>query len=105
MTETGKVFLRYLYKRFGWKVIHHRKKLFRIIHKRAFETSMKKLKFVIFTNAPCKGLNSNFSLSYEMFFCPMGFQFNRIHDIIFNGLDNIFADVGSIHMTYLLDIG
>ena len=60
MTETGKVFLRYLYKRFGWKVIHHRKKLFRIIHKRAFETSMKKLKFVIFTNAPCKGLNSNF---------------------------------------------
>lgn len=59
MTETGKVFLRYLYKRFGWKVIHHRKKLFRIIHKRAFETSMKKLKFVIFTNAPCKGLNSN----------------------------------------------
>ena len=32
-----------------------------------------------------------------MFFCPMGFQFNRIHDIIFNGLDNIFADVGSIH--------
>ena len=61
MTETGKVFLRYLYKRFGWKVIHHRKKLFRIIHKRAFETSMKKLKFVIFTNAPCKGLNSNFA--------------------------------------------
>ena len=59
MTETGKVFLRYLYKRFWWKVIHHRKKLFRIIHKRAFETSMKKLKFVIFTNAPCKGLNSN----------------------------------------------
>ena len=59
MTETGKVFLRYLYKRFGWKVIHHRKKLFRIIHKIAFETSMKKLKFVIFTNAPCKGLNSN----------------------------------------------
>ena len=63
MTETGKVFLRYLYKHFWWKVIHHRKKLFRIIHKRAFETSMKKLKFVIFTNAPCKGLNSNiFSL-------------------------------------------
>ena len=59
MTETGKVFLRYLYKRFWWKVIHHRKKLFCIIHKRAFETSMKKLKFVIFTNAPCKGLNSN----------------------------------------------
>ena len=59
MTETGKVFLRYLYKRFWWKGIHHRKKLFRIIHKRAFETSMKKLKFVIFTNAPCKGLNSN----------------------------------------------
>lgn len=59
MTETGKVFLRYLYKCFWWKVIHHRKKLFRIIHKRAFETSMKKLKFVIFTNAPCKGLNSN----------------------------------------------
>ena len=59
MTETGKVFLRYLYKRFWWKVIHHRKKLFRIIHKRAFEASMKKLKFVIFTNAPCKGLNSN----------------------------------------------
>ena len=59
MTETGKVFLRYLYKRLWWKVIHHRKKLFRIIHKRAFETSMKKLKFVIFTNAPCKGLNSN----------------------------------------------
>lgn len=52
MTETGKVFLRYLYKRFWWKVIHHRKKLFRIIHKRAVETSMKKLKFVIFTNAP-----------------------------------------------------
>ena len=64
MTETGKVFLRYLYKRFGWKVIHHRKKLFRIIHKRAFETSMKKLKFVIFTNAPCKGLNSNYFLRY-----------------------------------------
>lgn len=64
MTETGKVFLRYLYKRFGWKVIHHRKKLFRIIHKRAFETSMKKLKFVIFTNAPCKGLNSN-NLSFD----------------------------------------
>ena len=69
MTETGKVFLRYLYKRFGWKVIHHRKKLFRIIHKRAFETSMKKLKFVIFTNAPCKGLNSNlfkFSMGYNL---------------------------------------
>ena len=64
MTETGKVFLRYLYKRFGWKVIHHRKKLFRIIHKRAFETSMKKLKFVIFTNAPCKGLNSNRCLKW-----------------------------------------
>ena len=64
MTETGKVFLRYLYKRFGWKVIHHRKKLFRIIHKRAFETSMKKLKFVIFTNAPCKGLNSNYYTVY-----------------------------------------
>lgn len=63
MTETGKVFLRYLYKRFGWKVIHHRKKLFRIIHKRAFETSMKKLKFVIFTNAPCKGLNSNLHIN------------------------------------------
>lgn len=63
MTETGKVFLRYLYKRFGWKVIHHRKKLFRIIHKRAFETSMKKLKFVIFTNAPCKGLNSNTAMA------------------------------------------
>ena len=59
MTEAGKVFLRYLYKRLWWKVIHHRKKLFRIIHKRAFETSIKKLKFVIFTNAPCKGLNSN----------------------------------------------
>ena len=42
---------------------------------------------------------SKFSLSYEMFFCPMGFQFNRIHDIIFNGLDNIFADVGSIHIS------
>lgn len=68
MTETGKVFLRYLYKRFGWKVIHHRKKLFRIIHKRAFETSMKKLKFVIFTNAPCKGLNSNLSLIFELHF-------------------------------------
>ena len=66
MTETGKVFLRYLYKRFGWKVIHHRKKLFRIIHKRAFETSMKKLKFVIFTNAPCKGLNSN-SMSAQIY--------------------------------------
>ena len=65
MTETGKVFLRYLYKRFGWKVIHHRKKLFRIIHKRAFETSMKKLKFVIFTNAPCKGLNSNNLFSFR----------------------------------------
>lgn len=64
MTETGKVFLRYLYKRFGWKVIHHRKKLFRIIHKRAFETSMKKLKFVIFTNAPCKGLNSNYLICF-----------------------------------------
>ena len=59
MAETGKVFLRYLYKRFWWKVIHYRKKLFHIIHKRAFETSIKKLKFVIFTNAPCKGLNSN----------------------------------------------
>lgn len=59
MAEAGKVFLRYLYKRFWWKVIHHRKKLFRIIHKRAFETSIKKLKFVIFTNTPCKGLNSN----------------------------------------------
>lgn len=73
MTETGKVFLRYLYKRFGWKVIHHRKKLFRIIHKRAFETSMKKLKFVIFTNAPCKGLNSNlftlFSVTLHLHEC------------------------------------
>lgn len=72
MTETGKVFLRYLYKRFGWKVIHHRKKLFRIIHKRAFETSMKKLKFVIFTNAPCKGLNSNLFTNifiYSSVFC------------------------------------
>ena len=59
MAETEKVFLRYLYKRFWWKVIHYRKKLFHIIHKRAFETSIKKLKFVIFTNAPCKGLNSN----------------------------------------------
>ena len=68
MTETGKVFLRYLYKRFGWKVIHHRKKLFRIIHKRAFETSMKKLKFVIFTNAPCKGLNSNFHVTVRSAF-------------------------------------
>ena len=67
MTETGKVFLRYLYKRFGWKVIHHRKKLFRIIHKRAFETSMKKLKFVIFTNAPCKGLNSNRQIKYNYY--------------------------------------
>lgn len=66
MTETGKVFLRYLYKRFGWKVIHHRKKLFRIIHKRAFETSMKKLKFVIFTNAPCKGLNSNLFVCFPV---------------------------------------
>lgn len=27
MTETGKVFLRYLYKRFWWKVIHHKKAL------------------------------------------------------------------------------
>ena len=68
MTETGKVFLRYLYKRFWWKVIHHRKKLFRIIHKRAFETSMKKLKFVIFTNAPCKGLNSNVNMSFRCLF-------------------------------------
>lgn len=68
MTEIGKVFLRYLYKRFWWKVIHHRKKLFRIIHKRAFETSMKKLKFVIFTNAPCKGLNSNNYGNGTMFF-------------------------------------
>ncbi len=59
MAETGKVFLCYLYKRFWWKVIHYRKKLFHIIHKRAFETSIKKLKFVIFTNAHCKGLNSN----------------------------------------------
>ena len=78
MTETGKVFLRYLYKRFWWKVIHHRKKLFRIIHKRAFETSMKKLKFVIFTNAPCKGLNSNnksycsLVISREAFFVSEG---------------------------------
>ena len=69
--------------------------LLEFIHKYIF------LNFVSFYN----GLNSNFSFSYEMFFCPMGFQFNRIHDIIFNGLDNIFADVGSIHMTYLLDIG
>ena len=67
MTETGKVFLRYLYKRFGWKVIHHRKKLFRIIHKRAFETSMKKLKFVIFTNAPCKGEHQNRNISTQFF--------------------------------------
>lgn len=75
MTETGKVFLRYLYKRFGWKVIHHRKKLFRIIHKRAFETSMKKLKFVIFTNAPCKGLNSNKEAGY----CSLRSQQQRSH--------------------------
>ena len=80
MTETGKVFLRYLYKRFGWKVIHHRKKLFRIIHKRAFETSMKKLKFVIFTNAPCKGLNSN-----DMLECA-------IHPITYRG-EGILATV------------
>ena len=72
MIETGKVFLRYLYKRFWWKVIHHRKKLFRIIHKRAFETSMKKLKFVIFTNAPCKGLNSNVFSSVQNVFPPDG---------------------------------
>ena len=71
MTETGKVFLRYLYKRFWWKVIHHRKKLFRIIHKRAFETSMKKLKFVIFTNAPCKGLNSNQNVVNYIFLLPL----------------------------------
>lgn len=37
------------------KVIHHRKKLFRIIHKRAFETSIKKIKFGIFINAPLQG--------------------------------------------------
>ena len=65
MAETGKVFLRYLYKRFWWKVIHYRKKLFHIIHKRAFETSIKKLKFVIFTNAPCKGLNSNVNRKFK----------------------------------------
>ena len=75
MTETGKVFLRYLYKRFGWKVIHHRKKLFRIIHKRAFETSMKKLKFVIFTNAPCKGLNSNHLSNHLVEFSSLSFLF------------------------------
>ena len=79
MTETGKVFLRYLYKRFGWKVIHHRKKLFRIIHKRAFETSMKKLKFVIFTNAPCKGLNSNIT-------AWLGFIYHKFPLTIYNYL-------------------
>lgn len=82
MTETGKVFLRYLYKRFGWKVIHHRKKLFRIIHKRAFETSMKKLKFVIFTNAPCKGLNSNQKCVNRLFSIFMYRFFRQFHCIM-----------------------
>ena len=82
MTETGKVFLRYLYKRFGWKVIHHRKKLFRIIHKRAFETSMKKLKFVIFTNAPCKGLNSNILPKHIYIIIRFYEIFNEVHPLI-----------------------
>lgn len=40
-----------------------------------------------------------------MFFHSMGFQFNLICDIIFNGLDDIFTNIGSIHMAYLLSIG
>ena len=46
-----------------------------------------------------------FSSPYKMFFHPMGFQFNLICDIIFNGLDDIFTNISSIHMAYLLRIG
>ena len=45
------------------------------------------------------------SSPYKMFFHPMGFQFNLICDIIFNGLDDIFTNISSIHMAYLLRIG
>ena len=92
MTEAGKVFLRYLYKRLWWKVIHHRKKLFRIIHKRAFETSIKKLKFVIFTNAPCKGLNSN--NQFNKIFFMLSFIF------ILKTSNQILASLNVIISTY-----
>ena len=45
MTETGKVFLHYLYKRFWWKVIHHRKKLFRIIHKKTARRTLMSMRY------------------------------------------------------------
>lgn len=90
MTETGKVFLRYLYKHFWWKVIHHRKKLFRIIHKRAFETSMKKLKFVIFTNAPCKGLNSNQNVVNYIFFIASLFVHTPLELNVYTFPEDVF---------------
>ena len=48
---------------------------------------------------------TSFHTPYKMFFHPMGFQFNLICDIIFNGLDDIFTNISSIHMAYLLRIG
>ena len=37
----------------------------------------------------------------KMIFRTMRFQFFWDCDILLNGLDDIFADVNSIHMTYL----
>ena len=53
----------------------------------------------------CESGKGKFSPPHKMFFNPMGFQFNLICDIIFNGLDDIFTNIGSIHMAYLLSIG
>ena len=52
-----------------------------------------------------KRLEVHISSPYKMFFHPMGFQFNLICDIIFNGLDDIFTNISSINMAYLLRIG
>ena len=43
-----------------------------------------------------------FSFTNKMIFRTMRFQFFWGCDILLNGLDDIFADVNSIHMTYLL---
>ena len=43
-----------------------------------------------------------FSFANKMIFYTMWFQFFWGCDIILKGLDDIFADVNSIHMIYLL---
>ena len=60
---------------------------------------------MLFYTTPCfEALTKVFS-AVQNVFLPDGLRFSLNYVIIFNGLDDIFTNIGSIHVAYLLSIG